>query len=105
MQFYNYVELDQVTPSDYFWNETMLGNMIPYTPVRYYNDQLKQESQSYIPGFIQINTKEIKYTDDTDPVKLVYSSSSFVDDNNGSMSSSSVLVYQVNKNYIPYNNP
>ena len=101
MPFYNYIELDGVTPTDYFWNETMLGNMIPYAHLSYYNDELKKEAESYIPGFIAITTKEIKYTDDTDPVKLVYSSSSFVDDNSGSVGS--VLVYQVNKNYSPQN--
>ena len=95
----NYLESDGVTHNDYFWNDTMLGNMIPYTPVVYYNDQLKKQAESYISGFIQISTKEIKYTDDTDPVKLVYSSSSLTDDNRGSMTN--VLVYQVNKNYSP----
>ena len=103
MPFNNYVESDAVTPTDYFWNETMLGNMIPYTVYTYYNDSIKKEATSYIPGFITISTKEIKYTDDTDPVKLVYSSSSFNDDDRGSMTN--VLVYEVNKNYIPNNNP
>ena len=99
MPFNNYVEIDGFTPTDYFWNETMLGNMIPYTPISYYNDQLKKESASYMPGFIAISTKEIKFADDTDPVKLVYSSSSFNDDNLGSLTS--VLIYQINKNYSP----
>ena len=99
MPFNNYVESDGVTPTDYFWNKTMLGNMIPYTPVLYYNQQLEKQAESYMPGFIPVSNKEIKYTDDTDPVKLVYSSSSFIDDNSGSMTN--VLVYQINKNYSP----
>ena len=99
MPFNNYVESDGVTPTDYFWNETMLGNMIPYTPILYYNEQLEKQAESYIPGFIPISTKEVKYANDTDPIKLVYSSSSFIDDDIEFMNS--VLVYQVNKNYSP----
>ena len=103
MPFNNYIESDGVTLTDNFWNETMIGNMIPYTPVFYYNDEFKKQAESYIAGFIPISAKEVKYADDTDPVKLVYSSSSFTDDNRGSMNN--VLVYEVNKNYIPNNNP
>ncbi len=103
MPFNNYVELDGGTPTVYFWNETMLGNMIAYTPQLYYNDQLKKYADSYIAGYTLIFTKDIKFSDDTDPVKLVYSSSSFNDDDRGSMTN--VLVYQINKNYIPNNNP
>ena len=99
MPFYNYIELDGVTPTDYFWNETMLGNMIPYTPLAYYNYDYTKQAESYMPGFIPISTQGIKYADDTDPVKLVYSSSSFNDDDRVSLTS--VLVYQVNKNYSP----
>ena len=98
LPFNNYIESDGVTPTDYFLNETMLGNMIPYTPLAYYNYDYTKQAESYIPGFIPISIKDIKYADDTDPVKLVYSSSSFNDD---STSLSSVLVYQVNKNYSP----
>ena len=101
MPFNNYVEIDNVTPTNYFWKETMLGNMIPYTPITYYNGEFNKESKSYMPGFTPLSTKEIKYTDDTDPVKLVYSSSSFTDDNRGSMTT--VLVYEINKNYSPQN--
>ena len=98
LPFNNYIESDGVTPTNYFLNETMLGNMIPYTPLAYYNYDYTKQAESYIPGFIPISIKDIKYADDTDPVKLVYSSSSFNDD---STSLSSVLVYQVNKNYSP----
>ena len=98
LPFNNYIESDGVTPTDYFLNETMLGNMIPYTPLAYYNYDYTKQAESYIPGFIPISIKDIKYADDTDPVKLVYSSSSFNDD---STSLTSVLVYQVNKNYSP----
>ena len=80
MPFNNYVELDGATPTDYFWNETLLGNMIPYTPLAYYNYDYTKQAESYMPGFIPISTQGIKYADDTDPVKLVYSSSLKLDD-------------------------
>ena len=98
MPLENYLESDGMTGTNYYWNETMLGKMIPFTTLIYYNDELKKQANQYIPGFTPISTKEIKYAGDNDPVKLVYSSSSFNDESEGFMDA--VLVYEVNKNYI-----
>jgi len=103
MPIENYLESDNMTGTNYFWNETMLGKMIPFTPLIYYNDELKKQANSYVPGFTPISTKEIKYDGDDDPVKLVYSSSSFNDESTGFMTG--VLVYEVNKNYISNTQP
>jgi hypothetical protein len=41
----------------------------------------------------------VEYNSDNDPLKLVYASPSFMKENGGHMTI--VLVYQINKNYIP----
>ena len=77
----------------------MLGKMIPFTTVVYYNPNTQENSTIYKPGFVEIFSKNIKYDSDNDPLKLVYASPSFMNEKQGPMQV--VLVYEVNKNYIP----
>ena len=93
---------DSFTPNDYFWNETLLGKLIPFSTVTYYNIETQQESPIYQPGFIPLSVKEIKYNNSTnDPLWLVYSSPSFSDEKLGPIIT--VFVYEINKNYNPSN--
>jgi dolichyl-diphosphooligosaccharide---protein glycosyltransferase len=94
-----YLNLDGITPKSYFYENTMLGKMSPFSPLLYYHPQTEENSQIYKPGFVEISYKNIKYNSDNDPLKLVYTSPSFNNDNDGPMMV--VLVYEVNKNYIP----
>ena len=95
-----YLENDSNTLNNYFWNETLLGKMIPFNVVTYYSIDLREESQFYKPGFYPLSVKEIKYTDSkNDPLRLVYASSSFYNEKPGPLLG--VFVYEVNKNYIP----
>ena len=92
------MELDAITPTPYFYENTMLGKMIPFTPVVYYEPLSEVNSPIFKNGFVEISVKNIKYDSDNDPLKLVYASPSFTNDNVGGQIF--VLVYQVNKNYI-----
>ena len=94
-----YLESDVKTPKPYFYENTMLGKMIPFTPVLYYQPQTQENSPFFKNGFVEISVKNIKYNSDNYPFKLVYSSPSFINDDEGGMIS--VFVYQVNKNYTP----
>jgi len=85
--------------TNYFHEQTMLGKMIPFTPVVYYNPETQENSAIYKPGFVEILSKDIKYNSDNDPLKLAYASPSFMREMGGHMTI--VLVYEVNKNYIP----
>jgi len=99
-----YLHPDGISGTDYFWNQTLLGKMIPLSLLTYYDSETQQEYQTYQPGLVAIYIKDIKYDfDSNSPLKLVYSSPSFVNDKVGMMNS--VLVYEINKNYIPNNNP
>ena len=98
----NYVKFDNTIAiqhgTNYFYEQTMLGKMIPFTTVLYYNPDTQENSAIYKPGFVQIVSKNIKYDSDNDPLKLVYASPSFMKEKQGIMQV--VLVYEVNKNYI-----
>ena len=93
-----YVHTDGITGTDYFWNETLLGKMIPFTTLAYHNFQTQQQSETFVPGFTAILTPEIKYLADEDgPFKFVYASPSVTNAKNGPMIG--VFVYEVNKDY------
>jgi dolichyl-diphosphooligosaccharide--protein glycosyltransferase len=85
--------------TNYFHEQTMLGKMIPFTTVVYYNPETQENSAIYKPGFVEILSKDIKYNSDNDPLKLAHASPSFMREKGGHMTI--VLVYEVNKNYIP----
>jgi len=90
-------------PNDYFWNETLLGKLIPFSVATYYDAELKTDSNVYQPGTVPLSVKEIKYTDSkNNPLWLVYASPSFYDETSGPMTG--VFIYEINKNYVPVNN-
>ena len=95
----NYLNSDATTPTRNFYENTLLGQMMPFTPVVYYHPPTQENSQVFKNGFMEISSKNIKYDSDDDPLKLVYSSPSFTNDDDGKMIF--VLIYEVNKNYIP----
>jgi len=92
-----YLEFDGKTPKPNFYENTMIGKLLPFSPVVYYQPQTEENSQIFKPGFVEISIKNVKYDSENDPLKLVYSSPSFINDEDGEMIF--VLVYEVNKNY------
>ena len=97
-----HLHLDGMSGTDYFWNETLLGQMIPFSPIGYVNLQNGQQSSTYQPGFTPLYTKDIKMPVDVDgPLQLVHSSSSFDIEEGGQMIG--IFVYEVNKDYIVRN--
>ena len=95
-----YLHSDGISGTDYFWNETLLGKIIPFSLVAYIHPNNNQISLTYVPGFTGIYTDDIKYSeDDNGPLQLVYASSSFIERKSGPMIG--VFVYEINKNYIP----
>ena len=81
-----YLHSDGTSGTDYFWNETLLGKMIPFTPMVYLNLQTNQQSSVYQPGFSPIYVKDVKFPIDEDgPLRLVYSSPSFDVEKGGQM--------------------
>ena len=97
-----YVHSDGISGTDYFWNETLLGQMFPFTPLAYVNFQTNQQSATYQPGFTAVYAKDIKFpVDGNGPLRLVYSSPSFDVEKGGQVIG--VFIYEINKDYNPLN--
>ena len=92
-----YLELDAKTPKPNFYQNTMLGKLLPFSPVVYYEPLTEENSPIFKPGFVEISIKNIKYQSDNDPLKLVYASPSFMNDDDGEMFF--VMVYEINKDF------
>jgi len=93
-----YLESNRMTGTNYFWNETLLGKMIPYNILVHYNEEAQQSYETFQTGTVPISILEINYNDDGNhPFKLVHTSPSFTNKNIDRFSA--VLVYEVNKNY------
>jgi dolichyl-diphosphooligosaccharide---protein glycosyltransferase len=95
-----YLEQDGFTPTPFFWNSTLLGQLIPFTPISYILNGAP--SAEYQPGAMAIYSKDIKYPQNAtaeQPLRLVYSSDSFRSNTQGLFFA--VLIYEVNHNYVP----
>ncbi len=97
-----FLQDDSFTPTDYFWQNTLLGKMFPFTPLTYYDPNTHNESPTYTTGYTAIYSKTIKYpSNGNGPLRLVYSSASLNRTDSGVFSG--VLIYQVNPDYQPQN--
>jgi dolichyl-diphosphooligosaccharide--protein glycosyltransferase len=95
-----YLEQDGFTPKPFFWNSTLLGQLIPFTPVSYILNGAP--TGQYEPGATAIFSKDIKYPENAtaqQPLRLAYSSDSFRSTKPGLFFG--VLIYEVNHNYNP----
>ena len=97
-----YLQSDSMSGTDYFWNDSLLGKMFPFTPLAYINFQTNQQSATYLPGFTPVYVKDIKYPSDSNgPLRLVHASPSFNGEKGQPMIG--VFIYEVNKDFVPTN--
>ena len=95
-----YLHSDGISGTDYFWNETLLGKMFPFTPIAYVNLQNNQQSPEYLPGFTPVYIKDTKFAFDSNtPLNLVYASPSYDVEKGREMIA--IFIYEINKNYVP----
>ena len=94
-----YLYSDGISGTDYFWNNTLLGKMIPFTTLLYDDIQNNKQTKTYQEGAIPIYVKDIKYSSNNGPLKLVHASPGFTDEKIGPMIG--VFVYEVNHSYVP----
>jgi len=87
--------------SNKFWDETLLGKLIPFTPVLYVDpDNLERQSETFRLGYTAIYLKDIKFPPDGQgPFQLVYIPPSFERDDGGPLTGP--LIYKINKEYNP----
>ena len=92
------VQSDVITPTPYFLNESTLGNLIPFSVLKYVELNTGRTFNEYYDGLIAVYVKDIQFYDPiADPYYLVYASPSFYNDQPGPMSS--VLIYKINSDY------
>jgi len=84
-----------------FWDETLLGKLIPFTHVLYVDPNNPEiQSEIYKRGYTSIYVKDIKFPSDGDgPFQLVYLPPSFEMDAPGPLTGP--LIYKINKEYNP----
>ena len=87
--------------TDKFWNETLIGKLIPFTPLLYVDpNNLELQTETFKPGYLAIYVKDIKFpSDGQGPFQLVYVSPSFERDSGGPLTGA--LIYKINKEYNP----
>ena len=84
-----------------FWNETLLGKLIPFAPVAYVDpNNTELQSTTYKRGYTVVYVKDIKFPMNGDgPFELVYLPPSFERDAEGPLTGP--LIYKINKEYNP----
>ena len=91
---------DGISGTDYFWDNTILGKMMPFTPIIYLEPNTNAQFTEYIPGTIPVYAKDIKYpADGSGPLRLAYASPSFEDDTEQIVFG--IFIYEVNDSYTP----
>jgi dolichyl-diphosphooligosaccharide--protein glycosyltransferase len=94
-----YLHQDGISGTDYFWDNTLLGKLFPFSPIVYVDPRSSElQSETYVPGFTPIYVKNIKYPPNGEgPFRFVYASPSFVNEDNILLG---IFVYEINDNYI-----
>lgn len=93
-----YLYADGFSGTPHFWEETLLGHMIPFSLATYVDFSTEQQSMTYELGSTGIYLRDLKYPSDGDgPLRLAYSSETFNNDAVGPITA--VLIYEVNKEY------
>jgi len=101
LSFMDYYNPELSGYSNKFWDETLLGKLIPFTRIVYVDtDNAEILSETFKPGYTSIYVKDIKFPADGDgPFQLVYVPPSFEMDAPGPLTGP--LIYKINKEYNP----
>ena len=97
----NYYNPELTGYTDKFWNETLLGKLIPFTLIAYVDpNNTEIQSKTFRPGYTAIYVKDVKFPINGDgPFELAYVPPSFERDEAGFLTGP--LIYKINKDYNP----
>jgi len=101
LQMMDYYEPGLTSFTSKFWNETLLGKLIPFTPLVWVDpNNTDNQSETFKRGYTAIYVRDIKYPTNGDgPFQLVYVSPSFEGTKGGAVTGA--LIYKINKDYNP----
>ena len=91
-------ESDGFTPNEYFQENTLFGNLVPFSIFSYFDPETMEQYSSYRNGLTALYVKDIKFQDPDGPFMLVYASPSFSETNGGALQT--VLIYKVNHDFM-----
>ncbi len=92
---------DGISATPEFWDNTLLGKMIPFSVYGYVDLVNQKQSGTYSPGFKAVYHQKINYEEnDNNPLRLVYTSSGLLRKDSGPING--VIIYEINKNYKPF---
>jgi dolichyl-diphosphooligosaccharide---protein glycosyltransferase len=95
---------DGISSTPEFWNNTLLGRMIPFTVYGYVDLVSQRQADAYVSGFTPVYLDDIKYPKEGNgPLKLAYMSPGFFIKETGAING--VLIYEINKDYVPSEAP
>ncbi len=90
---------DGLSGTEHFWENTLLGNLFPFSTLAYVDLRTEFQSEIYLPGLTPVYFKDIKYSaNDDGPFKLVHESPSFVNEDKILLG---IFIYEINDNYLP----
>jgi len=97
MPLQEYLYSDNATGTEKFWNNTLLGKMIPFTPLGYLDLSEYSQAEDYQSGYV-LYLKDVKYgSNSNEPLQLVYTSPSFDRISEGEVSG--IIIYKINTEY------
>jgi len=101
-QVSKYIESDNITPTNFYMNNTTLGMLTPYSIFKYVDPGSGRTFDQFQNGLIPVYVNDLKFKDpENDPFYLVYASPSYYGQEPGPMHA--VLIYKINHDYIPQN--
>ena len=101
LQVLDYYNRGLESYTDRFWNETLLGHLMPFTLIAYVDpNNTELQSKTFKPGYTAIYVKDVKFPINSNgPFQLVYVPPSFERDQPGPLTGP--LIYKINKDYNP----
>jgi len=95
-----YLHPDGNSGTDYFWNNTLLGKLFPFSTIAYIDPiDPGVQSEIYRSGLSPLYVKDIKYPADGEgPFRLVHASPSFMNEDKILLG---IFVYEINDKYVP----
>jgi len=97
-QVSKFIQNDNISPTQHFMDNSTLGQLIPYSIIRYVEPNTGRTFDAYQNGFIPVYVNDLKFNDPVnDPFILVYASPSYYSQQPGTMNN--IFIYKINPDY------
>jgi len=95
-----FIQDDNITPTQFFMKNSTLGQLMPYSIIKYVEPNTGRTFDQYQNGLIPVYVNDLKFDDpENDPFILVYASPSYYSQQPETMNV--ILIYKINPDYQP----